>query len=81
MGNYDEAESALKKGYEIANKKNNLRGTSHIHRGFKLLYTRWGKYSQAIEHIEEALKIEMKLNNPSFESQLRLDYAKAYVIV
>ena len=77
MGNYDEAESALKTGYEIATKKNNLRGESHIHRGFKLLYTRWGKYSQAIEHIEGALKIEMKLNNPSFESQLRLDYANS----
>jgi len=77
MGNYDEAESALKRGYEIANKNNNLRGKSHIHRGFKILYTGWGKYSQAVEHIKEALKIEMRLNNPLFESQLRLDYANS----
>ena len=75
MGNYDEAESALTTGLEIANKKNNLTGKSHIHRGFKLLYTRWGKNNQAIEHIEKALKIEMALNNPLFEAQLRLDYA------
>jgi len=75
MGHYDEAETALSTGLEIANKKNNLRGKSHIHRGFKLLYSRWGKNNQAIEHIEKALKIEMALNNPIFEAQLRLDYA------
>jgi len=75
MGNYDEAESALNTGLDIANKKNNLRGKSHIHRGFYILYLRWGKNNQAIEHIEKALKIEMAFNNPLFEAQLRLDYA------
>lgn len=75
IGNYEKAESCLAKGLKIATNKNNDRGKSYIHRGFKLLYTRWGKYLQSIDHIEKALKIEIKLNNPLFQSQLRQDYA------
>ena len=75
LGNLEEAESLLNKGLKIAENKNSMRGKSHIHRGFYLLYIRWGKYTQAIEHVEHALKIVMPLNNPILESQLRQDYA------
>ena len=75
LGNLEEAESLLNKGLKIAEKKNSMRGKSHIHRGFYLLYIRWGKYAQAIEHVENALKIVMPLNNSILESQLRQDYA------
>ena len=35
----------------------------------------WGKYSKAKHYIEKALKIEMHLQNSTFEAQLRIDYA------
>ena len=75
LGNYDEAETALSEGEEIAEDKKNLRGLSHIYRGFKILYIHWGKYSKAKRYIEKALKIEMHLQNSTFEAQLRIDYA------
>jgi len=75
LGNYDEAETALSEGEEIAEDKKNLRGLSHIYRGFKILYIHWGKYSKAKRYIEKALKIEMHLQNSIFEAQLRIDYA------
>ena len=75
LGNFDEAEATLSEGEEVAEKKKNLQGLSHIYRGFKILYIHWGKYSKAKRYIEKALKIEMQLQNSTFEAQLRIDYA------
>ena len=44
LGNYDEAESTLLKGQEIAERKNNIQGLAYIYKGFTILYSAWGKW-------------------------------------
>ena len=47
LGNYDAAESALIKGQEIAEKKNNLQGLAFIYKGFSTMYAESGKFEKS----------------------------------
>ena len=75
LGYFEDAEIALNNGEEIAEEQSNIHGTSYIYRGYKNLYTSWGKYDKAKLYIVKALKAHLKLSHPTFETFLRLDYA------
>ena len=75
LGYFEDAETALNEGEEIAEEQDNIHGLSYIYRGYKNLYTSWGKYDKAKIYIVKALKTHMKLSHPNFETFLRLDYA------
>ena len=75
LGYFEDSEMALNSGEEIADEQDNIHGKSFIYRGYKNLYTSWGKYDKAKIYIVKALKAQMKLSHPAFEIFLRLDYA------
>jgi predicted metal-dependent hydrolase len=68
LGYFEDSEMALNSGEEIADEQDNIHGKSYIYRGYKNLYTSWGKYDKAKIYIVKALKAQMKLSHPTFET-------------
>jgi len=69
-GNFEEAESNLEEGLEIAEKNRDQQGIAYVYNGMGILYTEWSKYQKAAACFENALKIEVQFENRIVEAKI-----------
>ena len=69
-GNFEEAESYLEDGLEIANKNKDQQGIAYVYNGMGILYNVWSKYQKAAACFENALKIEVQFENRTAEAKI-----------
>ena len=69
-GNFEEAESYLEDGLEIAEKNKDQQGIAYVYNGMGILYKGWSKYQKSAACFENALTIEVQFENRLAEARI-----------